>query len=730
MKQCICAFLLLIMISPAYAKMNEDLLKANYLYAHLAYHDAISYYQKVAPSLNDPVALSNFGDCYRLTKEPQEANKWYAKAVLLNGCPEETWLHYAQTLMNVGDYTQAMTYIKQYQTANTDDRRAANMIASCENIAKLKSKIPAGSIQLMVFNTDRSEFGPALRKNDLFYTCDTIEKGNAKTDNWTGEPFYNIYSINCNMSGSCTMQKELLGKTNIKYHDGPCTFSKDGNTMYFTRTSYVKKLLTQGPIADKNNIVHLEIMIATDYDEAAGKYKKVTPFKYNNRNYSVAHPAVSKDGNMMLFTSDMKSGEGGTDLYYCLRTSDGNWTSPKSAGININTEGDELFPNLDDNNTLYFASDGHVGYGGLDIYKATWDKTTETFSTPVNMGMPLNTSYDDMSLVFTDNGAMGYFASDRPAKDKGDNIYSYSPQSLYLSVTGIDSFTNMPIPNFNLTLRNPNDSSNLTANSNGKVFTQLYPQVPYTAVASAFNYHPKVIDISNVTGKKATDTIYATVKLTSDATISLNVVVYDRSTRLPLENPTVVFHKSGDRTADTAQLTTGAAYHATLDAGNNYQVFAMKENYYGNEKMISTKGITPKAGSVSIVDTLFMKKLKIGEVYKIDNIYYDYNKANVREDAKPSLDRLLSILNQYPNMKIQVNSHTDCRGADKYNMKLSDARAHSVITYLQQRGISAERLKFKGYGESSPVYKCPKCEQCTETEHQENRRTEFMIIAM
>ena len=147
------------------------------------------------------------------------------------------------------------------------------------------------------------------------------------------------------------------------------------------------------------------------------------------------------------------------------------------------------------------------------------------------------------------------------------------------------------------------------------------------------------------------------------------------------------------------------------------------------EKFVSTKGMTGVIGNTVINDTIYMKKLEVGEVYKIDNIYYDYNKATIRSDAKPSLDQLIRLLNEYPNMKIQINSHTDCRGSDAYNIKLSQNRASAVVKYLVERGIAIERLKAKGFGETSPVSNCD-CLKCTEEQYQENRRTEFQIIAL
>jgi len=725
----IAAILILFIGSNTSAKTNNDLIKANYLYSHLDFHEAIGYYRKVSVDLNDPEVLSRLGDCYKLTNEPKEAANWYAKAIQLNGCPNDTKLHYAEVLMTLQQYDDAAKLLVQYQKSKPDDTRIANLISSCRDIKNMMQQPPDASIVFQNFNTDGSDFGPALRKNELFFTADTIINAPSKTNEWTGKSFYKMYKVSCDMGNNCSTAISNIGsKINTKYHDGPCVFSADGNQMYFTRTNYKQKVLIKKPVPDASDVVHLQIMIASDYDENTKKYKKVKPFVYNSDDYSTAHPAISKDGNVLIFASDMKGGTGGSDLYICYRDSSGNWTPPQNLGKNVNTEGDEMFPYISADTVLYFSSNGLPGFGGLDIYAARWDNETQTFGKPDNLGMPVNSSYDDMSLTLRDDGNTGYFASNRPAIKKSDNIYFYNKQQIFLSLDIVDDATNKKIDGSNVILQSKNDKHTLSSNDRGEIFTRLFPQSMYTVAARKNGYDQVEINISTLDIKKS-DTLHREIRLKPNFNITYDVVVYDEGTHQPLDNPVLVLYENGKSKADTISLNTGQVYTTTLNMDKLYSVYGLKDNYYGNEKTFSTKGISPQSGSVKLSDTLFMKRLKVGEVYKVDNIYYDYNKANIRDDAKPSLDRLLELLNKYPEMHIQVNSHTDCRGSDAYNMHLSDARALSVIKYLQERGIKASRLMSKGYGKHMPVEKC-KCENCTEQQHQNNRRTEFQIISM
>jgi len=731
MKNYLLPLLLVLTIIPqvANARKDNNLEKADYLYNHFAYHQAIYYYQKVLPNNNDPIILGKIGDCYRLTNQPEKATEWYAKAVILNGCPDNTKLHYGEALMTQQKYDAAKKWISDYLYTHKDDIRAQNLVKSCDMAASMNDIVPNATIALLPFNTDGSDIGPALHNNELYFTADTAIHTRNKTDPWTGNNFYKIYHVSCDANGNCSpVISDLNKKINSKYHDGPCTFSADGNEMYFTRTFYIQKLLTKTPLPDENDVVHLEIQIASDYDATKKEYKKITSFPYNNKNYSVAHPAISKDGHMLIFASDMNGGQGGTDLYLCTRNNGNQWSIPQNLGKAVNTEGNELFPYLAADNTLYFSSNGHIGYGGFDIYACTWDSQNNSFSEPRNVGVPINSSYDDISFVLQDNGNQGYFASNRPASKGSDNIYSFNKLQIYLSLTVIDSFNKTKIAGSTISLNCMSNTQSFTTGEEGILFTQLYPRRTCVATVSKIGYKSKDIDISTLNFLRS-DTIRKTVALAPDFNIVYNAVVLDQSTKQPIEDATIVFYHHDLAKADTMDLKAGEHFIHELKPGKIYGIYALKDNYYGYEKVVSTKDIKPRAGAIRIVDTLYMKKLQVGETYRIDNIYYDFNKANIREDAKPALDRLIEVLNKYPKMHIQINSHTDCRGSNTYNNNLSNARARSVIIYLQQRGISNTRLKSRGYGKTIPIEKC-KCDKCSEEQHQMNRRTEFQITAM
>ncbi len=709
---------------------DKDLLKADFLYRHYAFYEAIPYYEKAVMRTEDAGVYGKLGDSYMLIKDPTNAVKWYAKAVEKKDCHTDIKLHYGQALMTLQRYDEAITYLEAYKADHPSERRVANLIASCSKENVMQNSLPVGVVNFASINTDGSEFGPFIKGEELVYTTDSLMGNKGTVDKWTGNSYYNIYATKCDMAGNCGNESyKVSGKVNTKYHDGPAVFTSSGAEMYFTRTNYTSELINYGSVPGKDGVVRLQIMIADDYDKEDKTYKSMKPFKYNSKDYSTAHPTISPDGQMLIFSSDKPNGIGGSDLYVCMKEGKDSWSMPVNIGELINTEGEELFPFLSSDYTLYFASNGHVGKGGLDIYASKWDNKTNAFSKPVNVGAPVNSPYDDMSITLYEDGKTGYFASNKPASKSGDNIYYVKFQNIYLAVDVKDAYTRQPVSAPAISILNTADTRSFTADASGTMFTKVFPSSQYKVQVSKQGYKPQELDFSTY-NLKDNDTIRQEVLLVSDFNINYNLVVLDENTKQPIDNALIVFAKLGGGSADSTDAYAGNIYTKDLEANSQYSIYAVKEKYYSNERVISTAGINPNSGATRINDTIYMKELKIGEVYRIDNIYYDYDKASIREDAKPSLNVLLNLLSQYPDMTIRVNSHTDCRGANAYNMNLSKARAASVIRYLQEREVKASRLSSKGFGETMPVEKCSKCEICTEEQHQRNRRTEFQIISM
>lgn len=649
------------------SKESKDLMKANYYYSHYAFHEAIPFFEKLESNEFSSTTYGKLGDCYRMTSNLAKAADAYSRAVKSKGCRDVVFLHYGQVLMTMMQYEEAEKWLKEYKKSNKTDKRIANLIAGCASAPKMLKAEPPGTASMLGFNTDGSDFAPTIWKGNLVFASNTAVDVKKKTDNWTGNSFYNIYRVSCDAKGHCGNEFhtfEQAKKVNIKYHDGPCTFSADGSKMYFTRSRYLDKLFSFESASNTDGTVPLEIMIASDYDSTEKRFKEIVPFRYNSKQHSVAHPTVSPNGNTLVFSAVMKGSVGGSDLYICKRKGKGEWSTPENAGKMINTEGEELFPYFADDKTLYFSSDGHEGLGGLDIYMCKWDENAQTFSKPQNVGIPINSSYDDMSMALYADGRSSYFSSNRPAAKGGDNIYFYKREQAFINIKVTDSTSGQPLADVKADLESSGDTRSLAVDTNGSLLTRLHPAMQYKIAISKPGYTTQNLNVST-TGIADIDTITHSIALA-------RIVIHEEPLPIAVVEP-------------------------------------------------------PKSQRF---DAPEVRQFEMSKIYEIDHFNYDRNEYGLNSVKKIVLDNLVKVLKSHPTMQIQVQAHTDCRGSDEYNMKLSKARAGAVVKYLIQKGIASNRLKSIGLGYTMPAVRCEDCSKCTDAEHYQNRILEFKVLGL
>ena len=390
------------------------------------------------------------------------------------------------------------------------------------------------------------------------------------------------------------------------------------------------------------------------------------PFQQNGVNYG--HPALSADGSTLYFSSNSKDGWGGYDLWSSEKNRDEKWSEPKLLPRTVNTIGNEKFPWLD-GDTLYFASDYHPGMGGLDIFK-TYKSSGGAWLPVQNLKPPLNSGSDDFAYIIDyqakraqDVLQVGYFSSNRPDGTGNDDIYRFERRIPPPEPV-------KPVAEYKLKLE-------------GYVLEKIY--------AEADNPDTKVL------GRKPLNGATVEVKFGKE-----------------VKNFTVA--EDGFFSMDLAENT-------------DYQFIATKNGYLTGEIFFSTKGIgkDPSNPVQTFEIEVVLDKIFLNKEIVLEDIYYDFDKWDIRPDAQPTLNALARNLELNPKIRIQLSSHTDCRGNDAYNAELSQRRAQSAVDYLVSRGISVERLSAKGYGESFPKANCA-CQRCTEEEHQLNRRTSFTVL--
>ncbi len=396
---------------------------------------------------------------------------------------------------------------------------------------------------------------------------------------------------------------------------------------------------------------------------------EVLSFCKDKVNYTAPH--VTPNGKMLYFSANDAEGWGGYDLYFCPLGNEG-FTEPKLMPRSINTIGNESYP-FTDGDTLYFASDYLLGMGGFDIFKSVRQKNGD-WSTPENLKSPINSGADDFGLIIDKRVQKGYFTSNRLGGAGNDDIYSF------------ERFTPPPRP----------------------VVIKLDT--------------PKVVVPSKIVYKNTLD-VYVLEKVYSNPD-NPNSKVLGRKPLLGSTVSMVVNKKTKN-----FEVNQEGFISINLDDNSDYSFIATKSDYLNNTATFTSKGLTrDPANPIKTfeVEILLEKVFKNKEI-TLENIYYGYDKWDIRDDAKPTLNELSNLLQNNPAIKIQLSSHTDCRGRDAYNLTLSQKRAESAVEYLISRGIETTRLRAQGYGETQPAVNC-ECAKCTEEQHQSNRRTTFKIL--
>lgn len=706
--------------------------KAEQFYNKLAYHDAISLYEKLLKKKDDAKAQAQLADCYRLTGQYEKAAVAYNKAATSDAAPE-TYLHQAEMLQATKDYKGAEEAYKKYLQTNPNDERAKNQLAAVKNPAQFDNS-NRYNISNLSINTKYYDFAPTYFNDGLYFASDRASaKAPIKEHSWLGTSFFDIYYAKGEKVDFSKVD-EIKKAGSGKYHDAVTAFTQDGKTVYFTRNNSKKNKLQKG----EDNVVKQGIYQSTVDGK---KWKDLKALKINNTNYDVAHPALSPDGNTLYFSSNKPGGKGGMDLYMAQKNGD-EFGEPVNLTA-LNSEGDELFPSVDKDGNLYFASNGLGGLGGLDIFRTTKSAEGNSFSSPVNIGAPINSAYDDFGVAFSKESNVGYFTSNRKEGKGNDDIWSFTDNGIFLDGIVVDAITKQPINNSNVEMMLSSISKGKTTTKEDGIFKfDIEPNKNYTFNASAEKYADNNTIIANTKDVKPGETVKVIIPLTPKKPAGYTVQVIDKESKSEIKNATVDLISQTDINTYEQQITgeDGKTCYTVL-CGNDYLATAGAKGYITESQPFSTKNNCDKlvdcgsAGGETIIVELVKDPNATNDDDENNNlskelkdIYYDFNKWNLRTESESQLKKVLQFMKENPDAIAEIGSFTDARASDDYNYVLSQKRAQSVVDWLTKNGISKNRLKPVGYGESKPRNGCVDGVQCTEYEHQRNRRTEFRVI--
>ncbi|MCA0365212.1 MAG: OmpA family protein [Bacteroidetes bacterium] len=559
--------------------------------------------------------------------------------------------------------------------------------------------------------------------------------------------------------------KKFSRTLNSKYHEGPCTFYDNAQKIIFTRNGNSGGGGIFGQ--KKEGITRLKLYSAEKKTNDWGNIKEL-PF--NSDDYSCGHPTVDKSDKILYFVSDMPGGYGGTDLYMS-RFLNGAWSKPENLGGKVNTVGNEMFPFIAPDGQLYFSSDGHPGLGDLDIFVS---KTDPVSAKPVgkvrNVGAPLNSQNDDFGIITDSNRNFGYFSSNRKRGGSDDDIYKFNRiGTLYgcrdLIVNVYDKDTKKPIEKAKFNYYESTQSNNLEngiTNNSGNiklclpadkefvftVQTEGYePQSKNYSNLEASDFEPSILDIflkkeapkipvldDPVVKKEKKQGVLIQKRTVGGNSNIFRGVISGGENNEPMSAVKVKFINKCNGEVQEMYTRRDGSYEFKRDLECDYELVATRDNFATSSEIIEKairKTLFGKKVKPTFSLNLFDTKLyKVGDVIKLENIYYNTDDYKVRDFSKKELDKLANTLKRYPNMIIEIASHTDTRGNSSTNLALSQKRANEVRKYLLSRGVEKNRIKAVGKGETEPLNACSDGVQCTEAEHQRNRRTEFKILTI
>ena len=604
-----------------------------------AYDDIINKYEDSNPSKNDPELNYQIAEAFRKSNRIGESAPFYDAAIKRKYSEESAYLYYAQSLKSNQNYELAESVLREYVSRGKNEsilKMAEKELANLDNVDNLKKKDNYYRVKnLVAVNTSNAEYSPVHKNNYLYFTSN---RDGGRIYRSTGTPFTDLYRVqtkgaNVNMR---TVQALNPVINDPIINEGSLAISPDGLSIIFAKGNNGK--------ASGNDEVNL---FFTRYRN--GKWLTPRPLGINEPGYWDSTPALSKDGRTLYFASTRPDGFGGADIYAAKLNPRGRWVDVRNLGPEINTAGNEMFPFVSEDGSLYFASDGHPGFGKLDLFKATRRGGHVTVS---NLGKPMNSHADDFAY-FEFNLTRGFLSSNRKGGAGDDDIYTF-----------VNDDPDLKIVNYYLTGRT----------------------------------------------------------VTRD----------DGNEKIIVANSKVVLLGEDGAILDESFTGEEGEFRFRVYPEENYKLIAEKTDYFTVRDNFSTVGksvdrttLTEFITNVDFETEVPMERIVLEKSIVLENIYYDLNKWNIRPDAALVLDSLVTIMNDNPDIYIELGSHTDARANDDFNLDLSWKRARSAVTYIVKAGVNAARVTARGYGESRLIIRNAQNEE----EHQRNRRTEFKVLS-
>lgn len=817
--------------------------KADKDYRNLGFKTSVNKYLKEMDGEKlTKEKMFRLANSFRLNSQTEEAEYWYSQ-VITDDSNAKHILRYAQVLQSNGKCEDATRWYKRFnKVASRKERKNREVIIDCEELKSIKNHETVVLKNVRALNTQHLDFSPIPYKNGvIFSTTRKNSKPKEVIDSWTDDNFSDLfYSEYSEEMNRFKRPVPLKGDLNKQFHDGVATFDPSGMMMFFTRNN------RNGKAKSKDGLIDLKVYSAV-YD---GEYwTNVTELPFNSNEFTSCHPTLSDDGKRLYFASNRPGGFGGLDIYVS-ENKGGLWQDPTNLGPTVNSAGNEIFPVMHDNETLYYSSNGHQGLGGLDIFKAnkTDLKDETSWTVRENLGTPFNSLKDDFGFVLINDGThTGFLTSNREGGKGKDDIYTWTMDGeleedgpMLRTICVYDEKTGDRLDNAMVTIieksmmdgEEENDDLMLTLQpldeneDKGKYIlgitgknknkeesklmdftTDAEGVFTYTAKPGkqyAFKVERKGYDNHDekVTYRKLKESNeYCLPMNRKNCRVMAGLVVNKAYGKAMPDAVVEVWNKCTNQKDKFTTDATGT-FDICVPCGCEYRIHATKSGFdsdtefistvdldctdetpvnakleLGVRKVVATPYVEPKpvptvpvttyqevvtyvpqtklvpvtthvpitevpnynnthvnynnvhttTTTTHATSTITNPNLGVGNVISLQDVYYNFDKYDIREDASKDLDHLYNLMVQYPSLEVELMSHTDSRGSNAYNKTLSANRANAAMQYLIKRGIAAHRMTSNGYGETQLKNRCADGTECTEVEHQQNRRTEVKV---
>ncbi|NOQ73162.1 MAG: OmpA family protein [Crocinitomix sp.] len=702
------------------------------------YDQAIEKFESI--SLSEIADKRKLAISYWRTNRLNEAEDIFSDIVKSEGHVSEDIYSYAAILRENRKYDVSEKWMKIFIEVNPTDSRGQDFLENLADFGKIVEDRGKQKIVRLAMNSEEQDFGGAYYMGKLvFSSSGEHSKAILRKWNGNGKGFLKVCAASIQPNGELGDVEEFEARFSRKYHDGPVAFNAAGDLMIITRNT------------DQANTKKGQRKLQLVASKKVGdKWQKPIPLPFNSSDYSCGLASISGDNEWLYFVSNMPGGFGGTDIYRASISEDGTFGTPENLGAKINTEGNEMFPFFHaKDHILFYSSDGKLGLGGLDVFVAEV-RDDLSIGRVFNPGKPINSNRDDFGLVLDADQKRGYLSSNRYGTGVDDDdligveiiepfLFGRIVQGTVIDQDGepadsvvvslLDGFSGEQkqyITDSTGRYRFDNDRVNsfsITAEKNGYVKAEIISS----------SEKRSVLDVRDMVVRKHTK-------------ISFKLVIKESRTGYPVSEVIVKLINNSDslvtfgETSRFGECIITLNNETALNTVGDFDLKIRKDGYL--TKVISFKMLFEREGLYNLNEYLKreldqvvkMEKVNVGldlnEVMEIKPIYFDFATSKIRDDAKKELDKIVKVMNENENIRIDLRAHTDSRGTSTVNMKLSRQRASVSELYIKSRISNPERVTSKGFGESELVNKCKDGVSCSEEDHQQNRRTEFIILEL